>query len=137
MKKAKTLSLAGIVIMVSAWCAGVSAQQNFQTGQDLLAACRVLASGTSTAQGDSFHIGVCLGEIGALNWLAPGVEDENIRSCIPENVAATQMADVIVHYLDHNPDRLSEPFQGLALEALAQTWPCQRRRGCLATWLDW
>ena len=130
------LLVAVLTVMVSAAWSAVSAQQAFQTGKELIAACRVLASGATAATDDSLHVGICLGEIEALNWLAPGVHNSRLRSCVPENITMAQMANVIVHYLDRDPDRLREPFEGLALEALAHTWPCQKR-GWLGKWLDW
>jgi hypothetical protein len=96
----------------------------------------MVASGTAPASGGAFQAGTCFGEIETLNWFAPGAYDENLRSCAPENVTRRQMAKVIVDYLDRNRDRLNEPFEGLALEAFAHTWPCAEKRGWLERWFD-
>ena len=126
---------------VAPWSAA-SAAQELQTGSDLLTACRLLANDTevkndahATAD-DPLRLGICFGEIEALNWLAPGVPDPNLRSCVPADTTTAQMAKVIVRYLGRRPERLREPFEGLALEALAHTWPCSRQGGWLATWLE-
>jgi hypothetical protein len=131
-----------VAAVVAPWFS-TSAQPVLQTGNDLLAACRLLANGSKASSDanqtsdDALHVGICLGEIEALNWLAPGAFDANLRSCVPADITTAQMAKVIVQYLGRRPDRLRESFEGLALEALAHTWPCPRRRGWLATWLDW
>jgi Rap1a immunity proteins len=132
-----------VVTGVAPW-SPVSAAQELQTGNDLLTACRLLANDTEVKNdgdataGDPLHLGICFGEIEALNWLAPGVPDPNLRSCVPADTTTAQMAKVIVQYLGLRPERLREPFEGLALEALAHTWPCSRQGGWLATWLeDW
>jgi hypothetical protein len=121
-----------------------NAGQELQTGNDLLTACRLLADDTgvkndaNATADDPLHVGMCFGEIEALNWLAPGVPDPNLRSCVPADTTTAQMAKVIIRYLERRPERLREPFEGLALEALAHTWPCSRQGGWLATWLeDW
>jgi len=101
-----------------------SAQQVFRTGDDLITACRDVASGGTPNADNAVQVGICLGELEALNWLAPGAAGERIRSCVPATITTTQMAEIVVAYLERNSDRQREPFEGLALEALADTWPC-------------
>jgi len=113
----------------------VGAQESKQNGVDLIEACRAIAIGIPPAADTALRIGVCRGEIEALNWLAPGAYEERLRSCVPENVNLKDMAKVVVAYLDNDRDRLREPFEGLALEALAQTWPCPKRSGWFDRWL--
>jgi hypothetical protein len=92
-----------------------------KSGSDLIEACRAAASGS---QPTTAQAGVCVGEVSALAWLAPGQISDVIRSCVPDNVSPQQTVQAVVNYLDRNQDRLHEPFEGLALEALAQRWPC-------------
>lgn len=117
-------------------CPAGAQQQNTPTGNDLINACRIVASGSVPNADSNFQAGICLGEIEALNWLAPGANDPNLRSCVPAEVTSQQLARVAVAYLDHNPDRLREEFQGLALEALAHAWPCPSTSGWLGRWLN-
>ncbi len=116
------------ILIIAAAIAAIArpayAQERTYSGNDLIEACRVVAKGTITDTHDPLHVGVCLGEIEALNWTAPGVHDENFRSCPPDEVTRQQLAKVVVDYLDRNHDQLTEPFEGLALEAFAHTWPC-------------
>jgi hypothetical protein len=102
----------------------------------LIDACRVIAGTTPTEHKSLQEEGVCLGKIEALNWVAPMLYDENLRSCVPTDVTNVQMAKIIVAYLDQNADRLREPFDGLALEALAHAWRCPKNPGWFGKWLN-
>jgi hypothetical protein len=37
-----------------------------------------------------------------------------------------QIVRVIVRYIDSEPARLQEYFNGMAIEAMRKAWPCQR-----------
>ena len=106
------------------------------SGKYLLEGCRVIAAGNAIITGESFQAGICLGEINALIWADAGHYDENIRSCVPDGTTAQQMARVIVAFFDKNPKRLSEPFEGLALEGLARTWPCASHFRWFRKWFN-
>jgi hypothetical protein len=106
------------------------------SGKYLLEGCRVIAGANAVTTGDSFQAGICLGEINALIWADAGNYDENIRSCVPDGTTAQQMARVIVAFFDKNPKRLSEPFEGLALEGLARTWPCASHFRWFRKWFN-
>jgi hypothetical protein len=99
-----------------------------QSGNEMVDACRMVADGTVPPPDKAFQAGICLGEIEALNWVAPGMLGGPIHACVPEDVTKRQLAKVVADYLQENADRLREPFQGLALEALAATWPCAARK---------
>ena len=124
------IAAAGIVAMVLS----ADAQEHLQSGNDLVEACRVIANGSAPTPNNAFQAGICLGQIEALNWVAPGIAGESIRACVPQNITRQQMAKVVVTYFDQNTDRLREPFEGLALEALALTWPCHEERGWFERW---
>ena len=113
-----------------------SAQDTTLTGKNLIDACRLIANGTTPPADKSFQAGICLGELEALNWGAPGAYDENLRSCVPDGVTRQQLANVAVDYLDGNRDRLREPFEGLALESFAHSWPCPKTQGMFGKRLD-
>jgi Rap1a immunity proteins len=106
--------------------APAAAQEDTQSGNFFIAPCRVVASGATPKDDDLFLAGVCVGRIEALAWGATGFRDEPIRSCRPGAVTDVQLAKVVVAYMDRNPARLHEPFNGLVLEALAKAWPCPR-----------
>jgi hypothetical protein len=104
-----------------------SAQQDTHSGNYLIDACRVVASGATPKRDGTLLAGICLGEIEALSGIAHGLEDDRLRSCVPSTATRLQTAKVIVAYLDQNPARLHEPFIRLVLEALARAWPCPHR----------
>ena len=94
------------------------------TGAELNEACRGVGYGASFKAEDSLLIGVCLGEVEALSWAAQRLGNEKLHSCIPVGITRLEKLRVIVVYLDQNHVRLGEPFEVLALEALAHGWPC-------------
>lgn len=100
------------------------ASARWYRGSDLLEACRVISTGGAASAENSQRVGVCLGQIEALDWTAPGMKNEKLQACVPDETTPQQTAKVIVDFLDQNPGRRSEPFEGLALEAFAHTWPC-------------
>lgn len=121
---------------IAATICAATAQEHTRSGSDLIEACRSLANGTAPTSDIRLQVGTCLGELQALHWYAPGVNDPNLRSCIPDGVTRQQMAKSVVAYLDRNSDRLGEPFEGLALEAFAHTWPCAEEPGWLDRWFN-
>ena len=125
-----------VAVTVTAFVFPAAAQQATQSGNDLLEACRIVATGAPPTPKNGLQVGVCLGEMEALNWLAPGQESERLRSCVPSSVTRQQMAKVVVAYLDQNLDRSTEPFEGLALEAFAHAWPCAEEPGWFEKWFN-
>ena len=121
--------IALVSIAAAATVCAAEAQDQRITGSELLDACRVVATGVTPTSDNSLKVGLCLGELDALNWIMPGIYHEDVRSCIPEQVTRSQMAKVAVDYMDRNRPRLGEPFQGLALEAFVQSWPCPPEPG--------
>lgn len=106
--------------------------EDAQSANYLIDVCRLLANGETPklgsdaykTGGDMLKYGLCLGEIKALIWAAPALQDNQVRSCPPSTATVLQATKVIVAYLDQNPARLHEQFLGLAREALAHAWPC-------------
>jgi hypothetical protein len=70
--------LAAIAVLV---CPAGAQQPKTQTGNDLIEACRIVACGSIPDADSNFQAGICFGEIEALNWLAPGANDENPFMC--------------------------------------------------------
>lgn len=114
------LTAAAIIVLI---CPAHALERRY-SGNDMLAACRVVSTGSAPTSENAQLVGVCLGEIDALNWTAPGLQNDKLRSCVPDEVTIKQMAKAVVEFLDQNAERRSEPFEGLALEALGHAWPC-------------
>jgi hypothetical protein len=131
MRRILIISVAIVAIVCSA-----DAQEHTQSGKDLIEACRSIANSTAPTPDNILRVGICYGEIEALKWFAQGVNDENLRSCVPTSVTRQQMAKVVVAYLDQDLAGLGEPFEGLALEALTHKWRCPHPRGWFGKWLN-
>jgi Rap1a immunity proteins len=67
---------------------------------------------------------VCLGNVQAVGYLGEALPAP-YKICVPRGVTPEQSVRVVIQYLTARPDRLHEPFIALAVEALAQTWPCR------------
>jgi hypothetical protein len=73
----------------------------------------------ATRKGDAFARGLCVGLVKNLFEYAPNI-------CPPEGLKNDQIVRVIVRYVDSDPARLQEDFNGVAAEAMRKAWPCQR-----------
>jgi hypothetical protein len=122
----RAVAVSMTLVLVQSVRAQDLAHLNTQSGSDLIAACRSAAGDVQSSTTD-LQQGVCLGQIEALAWVAPALPSKSLQACLPTDTTKTSMAKVVADYLDQNADRLHEPFEGLALEALAQTWPCPPR----------
>jgi hypothetical protein len=127
MTNIRLLAAIAFIYFTILYAASATAQEDTQSGNFFVAPCRIVASGVPPKDDDLFLTGVCIGRIEALAWAATGFRDEAIRSCRPGAVTGVQLAKVVVAYMDRDPARLHEPFDGLVLEALAKAWPCHPR----------
>lgn len=75
-------------------------------------ACQAFIDGSATDL-DRFQ---CMGPILALT----------MDGCIPRDETMGKVVLVILQYIDGQRARLNEDFKKLALEAIRNTWPCQR-----------
>jgi hypothetical protein len=67
----------------------------------------------------------CHGNVQAAGYLG-GALPPPYRNCMPPEIPPGQGVSVVVQYLNVRPQRWHEPFVALAVEALAQAWPCRR-----------
>jgi hypothetical protein len=92
------------------------AHAEFQTGNDLYRLC--------ASVGD-FHKGMCLGFIeGVADTMTSIRTGQGQRSCIPREVEADQMREVVVKYLTEHPEDRNYSAASNALVAIAKAWPC-------------
>jgi hypothetical protein len=93
------------------------------TANYVLPGCRSYAGwipGERFTQESVMRAGVCFGYLQAIADL--GTSSGSI--CSTPNIPMTQVAAIVVHYLDLRPSRWNERFTSLALEALISAWPC-------------
>lgn len=48
--------------------------------------------------------------------------------CTPDAGDAQQVGDIVLQFLQNNPQRRAEQAQGLVVDALGAAWPCPRRQ---------
>jgi hypothetical protein len=84
--------------------------------------CRDFLAADTTSQ-QRWSAAICVGKVMTLDadsmFLSPP-----LHACTFKAASPTDLVRAIVNHFDANPSRLTEPFSALALEALAQTWPC-------------
>ena len=93
------------------------------TGNDLLSYCK---------RSGLFDAGICLGYIGGAWNTMQGYSSykkipHSLRICSPEKVTIKQVKDVVVQYLEQNPN-LRHVSGGLTIKfALQAAWPCPKK----------
>jgi len=87
---------------------------------------------TDQANHRSFPAGVCVGSIrgvaAMLLILQPLMrQHRDLALCadIPGDVTPEQMIRVVIRYIEANPKDMHELFEGLAMLALVDAWPCK------------
>lgn len=115
------LGLLGVLVGFSS---GASAQG---TGKDMLGPCRSYALPDPPQQLDALtalRIGYCRGAVEAVMEIGNAQAVSPV--CVPKDVGSRQAVQVVVTYLDANPNELNKPFGVLAAAALHAKWPCAR-----------
>ena len=120
-----------VLKIIAFWAFAASVSYGQKTGNDLLNQCRkmVVALETTQAQSpkDAYDSGVCIGFIegvrGTLDYY--GVSKLPAQACIRETVTNRQLMNLIVNYLNLNPQDLDKPAIELAIEPLRRAYPCK------------
>ena len=91
------------------------------TANQMLPGCKGLRDNSMTSGVSVYQQGRCGGYVASLVY--GGGEQE---FCSPKGVSIGQAVAVVIKYIEARPERMHEPFGGLALEALTAAWPCKR-----------
>jgi hypothetical protein len=105
-------------------------------GNDLLRECKIYikwSNGNDLSKVESYEIGICKGVMeGVLvsnNLLKYWVKTNNIETryyyCIPEGISTSQLAKVVVKYLDEHPEKLHEHRGTLLAYTFMKYFPCE------------
>jgi hypothetical protein len=89
----------------------------FETGRDLYQKCR--AAGTAS---QVFCFGFIIG-------IADVMEDNPLdgrSACIPKDATIQQVTEVVVRFLESNPDIRDFTGESLTVQALSEKYPCAR-----------
>jgi hypothetical protein len=84
-------------------------------GNELLQVCR---------QGNLLF---CYGYIDAITDVLRGNTVNAFEACIPSNVEAGQLKDIVVQFLLLNPSQRHLGADGLVANAISEAFPCHRR----------
>ena len=96
------------------------ARPEIRSAQSMLPQCIVgLAPGAAEPAG-----GRCAGIITTLSFVSRVLPD-NLKFCHPNTETAQQMLQVIIKFVELNPEAASQDFRLVALAAMHQKWPCQ------------
>jgi len=101
------------------------AQQDLGTGNAMLKHCKAVLADSNT--GSRVAKGVCIGNVDAilsLGKILPGASGRG-AICAPDGVTRSQALQVVVRYMEKNPQMLQTKFVPLALTALSEAWPCR------------
>ena len=110
-----------------------------RTGNDLLVDCANLIKTESIESVNKeklLGIGYCIGLIDGLvtfNYVYEAVLEREgnstmVQMCLPQRISTRQSAEVIVKYLQDNPNRLHQSGQALAAQALVTAYPCNQEK---------
>ncbi len=88
------------------------AQAEFMSGNGLL----------KDMNGDVVDKSIALGYV-------MGVSDAytNVTVCVPDNVTAGQVQDIVRRYLENNPDKRHYAADSLIRDSLEKVWPCRQQ----------
>jgi hypothetical protein len=70
----------------------------------------------------SFFAGRCVGAVEVLDAL----NDDTKLFCPPEGATNLQRVQVVVNYIEAQPDRKNADFRLVANQAMAKAWPCKK-----------
>lgn len=106
------------------------------TGNELLVRCKGQLSDRRLANNEIWCVGFLLGFFGGYTvGLLDGAPDAFLKDgnadrsfCLPENVTVSQAKDVIVRFLEQNPETRHQDAALLAFNALIRAFPCPRRQ---------
>ncbi len=130
-------------IILALLIAGYSTMANAYSGSELLSQCKIflqILEGGQSEKKDTFQAGLCGGYVLgvqegfiASSELADVVsKDKGTTSVtrqywdIPSDVESEKIVQIVVRYLELNPDMQSEPAVLSILNALAQTYPSRQ-----------
>ncbi|MGK2287274.1 Rap1a/Tai family immunity protein [Pedomonas sp. V897] len=124
MHKALALTLAVAVAVTPA----IASASNTLDGNHLLKMCTSRIDTGSSGMKEAFDYGVCMGFIaGSLDYvqLINEAAKKNI-TCVPDGVTAGQAKDIVVKYLQNNPEKRHEPQPLVTIFAFQDAFPCSQ-----------
>jgi hypothetical protein len=128
------LAAACIALLVVTGHAQEQERQRGFTANEVMKGCRASVAGPTSGDATiSYWRGVCVGTVHSLTMMAEALTlagASKFPVCPPRRQGQTdwtigQSVRVVAKYIDDRPNRLHESFSKLAIEALAEAWPCK------------
>jgi hypothetical protein len=115
-----------LVAALCTWCSvGFAQPKDMSSGILFLPICKGFIEDKRGSAIEYFQQGECLGVVRTLRRLGRQLTPP-FRNCTPSETPNVQVLSVVVVYMENRPQRLHEPFIGLAGEAIAKAWPCNQ-----------
>src|SRR5215471_9119309 len=127
MHKLVPFLLLSAAFVVSAAGADRSQQMDVDiSANTIYSGCKAFAQGLPVADKQTIVLGnYCSGVLHGLSGVSRYMTAPEWQACIPPDLPSSQLARVVVKYLDEHPQRTNEDFRRLAMEAFHEAWPCQ------------
>jgi hypothetical protein len=109
--------VAVLTAALSATTASGARAEYFETGRDLYQKCRTPGTASQV-----FCFGFVIG-------IADVMEDNPLdgrSACIPPDATIQQVTDVVIRFLENNPDIRDFTGESLTVQALSEKYPCKR-----------
>ena len=119
-KKRMRAIFLGALLAVSS--PAVAAEGELLSARAILPGCKLALS--SGYHHNSFLQGHCSGIVRGISNVSPSA------ICAPNGVTLEQRMRVVVDYTEARANRINEPFDVLAFEAMRAAWPCQPLESC-------
>jgi Rap1a immunity proteins len=118
-----------VSLLVALWAAAAFAQEPaFETGDSLLAKCRIALSGMDAGAGDmrdAVNAGICVGYVLAVADATSGAAPRpRGKACIPRGAAREQLVRIVTTYLTRDPEALNAPASDAVNKAYVAAFPC-------------
>jgi Rap1a immunity proteins len=116
-----TAALIILVGLAVGLATGAKAEPDFSSANFLILGSKAFAN----QQSGGGVSGYCVGLVEGIAFFMADSGLANACAHIPDGVTVGQQIQVVVRYLEQRPNRLHEDFKWLAIEALADAWPCR------------
>lgn len=120
-----TALLRVLLVLLLMSSANAVAEEDVLSGNDMYPGCKALVEKRAYNEKIMGEANFCSGMLTALAFVAPAINNPDVRSCPPSSTSALQTARVVLKYLDEHPERMHEDFRQLAIEAFHRAWPCR------------
>jgi hypothetical protein len=111
-----------IIILLFVFGRPVFAEKDFGSGNYMFPHCKALVDNKPPGVWE----GQCGGVIDALVWVGSALPEPG-HFCAPAHIPPSQAQRVVALYMERHPEKLHEDFKGLALSALTEAWPCEKK----------